>query len=60
MMLRGQVSGIILGTVFLFIGLAACGIAVVRGGSRIRLLVWFGNFQCDVWRPHTGADARSI
>ena len=45
MMLRGQVSGIILGTVFLFIGLVACGIAVVRGGSRIRLLVWFGIFS---------------
>ena len=44
-MVRGQVSGIILGTVFLFIGLAACGIAVVRGGSRIRLLVWFGIFS---------------
>ncbi len=45
MMLRGQVSGIILGTVFLFIGLAACGIAVIRGGGRIRILVWFGIFS---------------
>jgi phosphoserine phosphatase RsbU/P len=45
MMLRGQISGIILGTVFLFIGLAACGIAVVRGGSRIRILVWLGIFS---------------
>ena len=45
MMLRGQVGGIMLGTVFLFIGLVACGIAVVRGGSRIRLLVWFGIFN---------------
>jgi len=45
MMLRGQVSGIILGTVFLFIGLAACGIAVVRGGGRIRILIWFGIFS---------------
>ena len=44
-MLRGQVSGIILGTVFLFIGLAACGIAVVRGGGRIRILIWFGIFS---------------
>ena len=45
MMLRGQVSGIILGTVFLFIGLAACAIAVIRGGGRVRILVWFGIFS---------------
>ena len=45
MVLRDQVGGIILGTVFLFIGLAACGIAVIRGGSRIRILVWFGIFS---------------
>ena len=45
MMLRGQVSGIILGGVFLFIGLAACAIAVIRGGGRVRILVWFGIFS---------------
>jgi len=43
-MLRGQVVGIMLGTVFLFIGLAACGIAVIRGGGGVRILVWFGIF----------------
>jgi sigma-B regulation protein RsbU (phosphoserine phosphatase) len=45
MALRGQVSGIILGTVFLFIGLAACGIAVVRGCGGVRILLWFGIFS---------------
>ncbi len=44
-MLRGQVAGIMLGTVFLFIGLAACGIAAIRGGGRVRILVWFGIFS---------------
>jgi sigma-B regulation protein RsbU (phosphoserine phosphatase) len=44
-MLRGQVGGIMLGTVFLFIGLAACRIAVIRGGGRVRILVWFGIFS---------------
>jgi sigma-B regulation protein RsbU (phosphoserine phosphatase) len=44
-MLRGQVGGIMLGTVFLFIGLAACGIAAIRGGARVRILVWFGIFS---------------
>ena len=43
--LRGQVGGIMLGTVFLFIGLAACGIALIRGGARVRILVWFGIFS---------------
>lgn len=38
--LREQVPGIILGTVFLVIGLAACGAAAIRGGGRVRLLVW--------------------
>jgi sigma-B regulation protein RsbU (phosphoserine phosphatase) len=45
MMVRGQVSGIMLGTVFLFIGLAACAIAVIRGGRSVRILVWFGIFS---------------
>jgi len=45
MMLRDQVGGIMLGTVFLFIGLGACGIAAIRGGARVRILVWFGIFS---------------
>jgi len=44
-MLRGQVAGIMLGTVFLFVGLAACGIAAIRGGARVRILIWFGIFS---------------
>ena len=45
LLLRNQVGGIILGSVFLFIGVAACGIAAIRGGSRVRILVWQGIFS---------------
>jgi len=41
-MLRGQVLAIILGAVFLFVGLAACAIAAIRGHGGIRILIWFG------------------
>jgi len=41
-MLRGQLADIILGAVFLFIGLTACGIAAMRHRSGVRILVWFG------------------
>ena len=41
-MLRGQIGAIILGTVFLFVGLAACAAAAIRGRSGVRILVWFG------------------
>jgi len=41
-MLRGQLADIILGGVFLFIGLAACGIAAIRRRSGVRVLIWFG------------------
>jgi hypothetical protein len=43
-LLRDQVGGIFLGSVFLFIGLAACGIAAIRG-SGVRLLLWQGIFS---------------
>jgi sigma-B regulation protein RsbU (phosphoserine phosphatase) len=43
--LRGSVGGIILGTVFLFIGLAAYGIAAIRGRGGVRILLWFGIFS---------------
>jgi len=33
---------IILGTIFLFIGVAACCLAAVRGGDTRRILSWFG------------------
>jgi hypothetical protein len=43
--LRDQVGGIMLATVFLFIGLAACGIAAIRDRGRVRILLWFGIFN---------------
>ena len=44
-MLRGQIGGIVLGTVFLFIGLASCAMAAIRGRGQLRILVWFGIFN---------------
>lgn len=41
-MLRGQLINIILGTIFLFIGLAACSIAAIRRRSGVRLFIWLG------------------
>jgi len=43
--IRGQVGAIILGSVFLFIGLAACALAAVRGRGGVRLLAWQGIFS---------------
>lgn len=40
--LRGQVADIISGTVFVFLGLTACGIAAMRRRSGVRVLVWLG------------------
>jgi phosphoserine phosphatase RsbU/P len=40
--LRGQITDIISGTVFVFVGLAACGIAAMRRRSGVRVLVWLG------------------
>jgi len=44
-MLRGQVGVIVLGTIFLFIGIAACCIAAIRGRDAGRILSWFGVFS---------------
>jgi sigma-B regulation protein RsbU (phosphoserine phosphatase) len=41
-MLRGQLTDIVFGAVFLFIGLAACSIAAIRRRSGVRLVVWLG------------------
>lgn len=49
-MLRGEVADIISGTVFVFVGLAACGIAVMRRRSGVRVLVWSG-----IWSAMYGA-----
>jgi sigma-B regulation protein RsbU (phosphoserine phosphatase) len=42
---REQVAVIILGTIFLFIGIAALGIAAVRGRGSRKILIWFGVFS---------------
>jgi sigma-B regulation protein RsbU (phosphoserine phosphatase) len=48
--LRGQVADIIIGSVFLFIGLAACSIAAIRRRSGVRIFVWLG-----IWSAMYGA-----
>lgn len=40
--LRGQVADIIIGSIFLFVGLAACGIAGIRRRSGTRIFAWLG------------------
>lgn len=42
---RGETAGIILGAVFLFIGVAALVLAAIRRRYSIGLLVWFGAFS---------------
>jgi hypothetical protein len=41
-MLRGQLVEIISGTIFVFVGLAACAIAAIRR-SGVRLFLWLGD-----------------
>ena len=43
--LHEQVGVIILGTIFLFIGVSACCIAAIRGRDARRILAWFGVFS---------------
>lgn len=50
MMLRGQVSDIMIGSVFLFIGLAVCAIAAIRRRKGVRIFVWLG-----IWSAMYGA-----
>ncbi|MGO9124865.1 MAG: PP2C family protein-serine/threonine phosphatase [Terriglobales bacterium] len=42
---RAEFAVVILGTIFVFIGVTACGIAAVRRGNTGRILVWFGIFS---------------
>lgn len=42
---RGETAGIILGAIFLFIGLAALVLAAMRRRRSVGLLVWFGAFS---------------
>ena len=44
-MLRGQVVDIVLGTIFLSIGVTACAIAAIRWRRGVRILVWWGIFS---------------
>ena len=48
--LRAQIADIIIGSVFLFVGLAACGIAAIRRRSGVRIFVWLG-----IWSAMYGA-----
>ncbi len=43
--LRGQVTDIVLGTIFLSIGTTACAIATIRWRGGVRILVWWGIFS---------------
>jgi len=42
---RDQVGAIMVATVFMFIGLAACALAAIRGRGGVRLLAWQGVFS---------------
>jgi sigma-B regulation protein RsbU (phosphoserine phosphatase) len=42
LVLRDQIVAVIVGTVFLFMGLAVCGIAAMRRRSGTRVLIWLG------------------
>ena len=45
LMLNEQFGVVILGTIFLFIGVAACCVAAIRGRAARRILAWFGVFS---------------
>jgi hypothetical protein len=49
-MFRDQLADIVFGTVFLFGGLSACGIAAMRRRSGVRALIWLG-----IWSAMYGA-----
>ena len=50
--LRGQLTDIISGSVFLFIGLAACSIAAIRRRSGVRIFVWLGTWSAMYGAKH--------
>jgi phosphoserine phosphatase RsbU/P len=43
--LRNQVAGIALGALFIFVGLGALAIAIIRRRRQVGLLAWFGAFS---------------
>jgi phosphoserine phosphatase RsbU/P len=50
-LLRAQVVDIIVGAIFLFIGLMACCIAAIRRRSGVRIFIWLG-----IWSAMYGAE----
>jgi hypothetical protein len=59
-MLRGQVADIIIGSVFLFIGLATCSIAAIRGPSGARILVWLGFWSAMYGAVHLSESPAAV
>ncbi len=49
-MLRGQITDIIIGSIFLFIGLMACSIGAIRRRRGARIFIWLG-----IWSSMYGA-----
>ncbi len=47
---RAELLSIVRGTIFVFSGLLACVIAVVRGWGGVLILVWFGIFNLTYGR----------
>jgi sigma-B regulation protein RsbU (phosphoserine phosphatase) len=43
--LRGEVVDIVLGTVFLTVGVTACAVAAIRWRRGVRILIWLGIFS---------------
>ena len=48
--LRGQIADIVVGSIFVFVGVATCGIAAFRRGRGVRTFVWLG-----IWSAMYGA-----
>src|SRR5579863_6040790 len=54
--LRDQVGPIMLGTVFLFVGVVACALSPIRGRKEKGILLWFGLLNI-MWGARILADA---
>jgi hypothetical protein len=50
-LLHDRIPYILFGTVFLFIGLCACGVALMRRGNGVKLLTWLG-----IWSAIEGTE----
>ena len=44
-LLRDQIAGIVLGSLFLFVGLGALAVAILKRGRQVNLVIWFGIFS---------------